>query len=149
MEAHFVADLLSQLGLEFFGDAGGDATGSDAARLGVTDEAIDAALQFQAHFGELGGFAGAGFATNDDDLVLGDSRNDLGTAGSDRQFFRVLRSGEILQAQGAFLVEVAHGDRSGIRRYGKVGIVTRRLAGFTFVRRECLYGSSLTAVINS
>ncbi|TXT37275.1 MAG: hypothetical protein FD135_3721 [Comamonadaceae bacterium] len=43
--------------------------------------------QSQGDFGQLGGFAGAGFTTHDDDLVRLHGGHDLLTAGGDGQVF--------------------------------------------------------------
>ncbi len=76
LKAHLVADHIAQRRFQFFGNALGDAGGRNAARLGVADQlalasrVIElAATHGQRNLGQLRGFARAGFAANDDDLV--------------------------------------------------------------------------------
>ena len=85
VEAHLVADQLSQLGFEFLGDARRYRARSDAARLRVADQARRAAAHLEQDFRNLGGFAGAGLAADDDDRVLLDRTPDLLAPGADRQ----------------------------------------------------------------
>ena len=49
--------MAAHVGVEFVGDAAGDGAGGDAAGLGMADHAMDAAAEFEADLGELGGFA--------------------------------------------------------------------------------------------
>jgi len=69
VEADFATDLAAPLDIELLGDAAGDGKGGDAAGLGAGDLAAGAAAGGKAHLGNLGGFAGAGLAGEDDDLV--------------------------------------------------------------------------------
>lgn len=51
--------------------------GGDAAGLGAADFGGDAKAGFEAHLGELGCFAGAGFAGDDDDLVVANGGDEV------------------------------------------------------------------------
>ena len=84
-EADLVADGLAEGGIQLLGDADGDGAGGDASGLGVADHASGAAAEFEADFRELGGFAGACFAAEDDELVFGDGLGDVGLALYDGQ----------------------------------------------------------------
>ena len=88
-ESHLVADGFTDFLTEFFGDAFGDGACGEAARLGVADEALLSQAQVEAHFGDLGGFTGAGFTRDDDDLVVADRVHDVFAAFADGQLFRV------------------------------------------------------------
>ena len=88
-EPHLVADGFTDFLSEFFGDAFGDGACGEAARLGVADEALLAQTQVEAHFGDLGGFTGAGFTRDDDDLVVADRLHDVFAAFADGQLFGV------------------------------------------------------------
>ena len=57
----------------------------DAARLGVADQAVEAAAEFEADLRQLRRLARAGLAADDDDLMLLDGCRDLGAARIDRQ----------------------------------------------------------------
>ena len=69
----------------------------------MADEAIDAAADVEADFWELGGFAAAGFAAEDDDLVGGDGVGDYLSFLDDGEGIGVGGLGEIGEALGAFL----------------------------------------------
>ena len=88
-ESHLVADGFADFLAEFFGDAFGDGARGESARLGVADEALLSQAQVEAHFGDLGGFTGAGFTRDDDDLVVADCLHDVFAAFADGQFFGV------------------------------------------------------------
>ena len=88
-ESHLVADGFANFLSEFFGDAFGDGACGESARLGVADEALCAQAQVEAHFGNLGGFTGAGFTRDDDDLVVADRVHDVFAAFADGQLFGV------------------------------------------------------------
>jgi len=93
-EAHLVADGPTQLDAELLRDALRDRPGGDAAGLGVADQAGDAAAQFEADLGDLGGLARPGLAGDDHDLVVADGGGDLRAPGRDRQFLRVRDGGD-------------------------------------------------------
>jgi len=68
-EAHRKANLLAELDLELLGDAPRGSPGGDAPRLGVADHGLTAEAGPQADFRQLGGLAGAGFASHDHHLA--------------------------------------------------------------------------------
>ena len=122
-KAHLVADDLAERALQFLRDARGHGAGGDAARLGVADQAGDAAPEFQADFRQLGGLARAGFAADDDHLVGGDGGGDILAPARDRQLFGVGGDGQALQS----LLQ-----QSGRARHGAFQLLqraVRRLAG--------------------
>ena len=80
-ETHGVPERCAQ----FVGDALGHRARGEAARLGVADGAADAAAEFEADLGQLSGFARAGFAGDDDHLVVVDGFGDLVAPLADRQ----------------------------------------------------------------
>ena len=86
-EADLVADITAQLGFKFLGDTRRGGARGDAPRLGVADQALEAATEFEADLRQLCRFARAGLAADDDDLVLLNRRRDLGAAHVDGQSF--------------------------------------------------------------
>ena len=84
-EAHLVADQLAQWRANFLGHPGGDAACGQAARLGVADQAVYAAADFQADLRQLGGLARTGFAGDHQHLVFLQRLLDLIALGGDRQ----------------------------------------------------------------
>jgi hypothetical protein len=90
-EADLVPHGLAELGAQLAGDALGDRTRGDPARLGVADDAVPATLapaELETDLGQLGGLAGSGLARDDDDLVVADGGGDVVTALRDRQLRR-------------------------------------------------------------
>ena len=85
-EPDLVADDVAEVGLELLGDPLGDRAGGDPARLGVADLPGDAAAELEADLGQLGGLPRAGFACDDDHLVVADGGRDVVPALADRQF---------------------------------------------------------------
>lgn len=69
-EADLPADGLTQRGVQLVGDALGDRTGRDPARLGVPDHAAHAAAQLQTDLGDLRRLAGPGLTGDDHDTVV-------------------------------------------------------------------------------
>jgi hypothetical protein len=69
-KTHLPADQTAEAGFGFLGDAGRHALRRDAARLGHADPALATSSgRRQGDLGQLGGFAGTGFAADDDHLV--------------------------------------------------------------------------------
>jgi hypothetical protein len=69
----------------------------NAPRLGMTDQAVHAALQLKTDLRQLRGFARAGFTADDDHLIVTNRlRNDLALA-DHRQIFRIGRLRQIAQ----------------------------------------------------
>ncbi len=85
LEAHLIADQLAQRRADFLGHAGGDAARGQPARLGVADQTVDAAADFQADFRQLSGLARAGLAGDHQYLMFLQRRLDLVALGGDRQ----------------------------------------------------------------
>ena len=85
LKAHLVADQGAQWRADFLGDAGRHAARSQPARLGVADQAVGAAAQFQADLRQLGGLARPGLAGNHHDLALFQRSLDLIALGGNRQ----------------------------------------------------------------
>ena len=80
-EAHLVAHRAAKFHLQLLRHAAGHRARGDAARLGAADQAGCAAPGGQAHLGQLGGLARAGFARHHDHLVRADQSDDaLGLA---------------------------------------------------------------------
>ncbi len=88
-EADLVADDLAEVGAELFGDPLGDGAGCDPPGLGVPDLAGDAAPDFEADLGELGGLPGSGLAGDDHDLVVAYRFGEVVFALADRELFGV------------------------------------------------------------
>ncbi len=89
-EADLVADDAAELRAEFVGNAAGDGSGGEAAGLGVADLPGDAAAQIEANLWELRRLAAAGFAGDDDDLVIADGLGNVLPLGGDGQFFGII-----------------------------------------------------------
>ncbi len=85
LEAHLIADQLAQRRADFLGHACGDASRGQPARLGVADQTVDAAADFQADFRQLSGLARAGLAGDHQYLMFLQRRLDLVALGGDRQ----------------------------------------------------------------
>ncbi len=71
-ESHGVPDVRAERRSEFVGNAFGDRSGGNSARLRVTDHALDAAARFEAQLRQLGALARAGLAGDDHHLVVAD-----------------------------------------------------------------------------
>ena len=84
-EPHGVADGVADLGAQLLGQPFGHAAGGDPARLGVPDQAGDAATEFEADLRQLGGLARAGLAGHHHDLVLADRPLQVVPPGRDRK----------------------------------------------------------------
>ncbi len=76
-EADLVAHVAAQRRADFFSHAGGDRTGSDPPGLGMADHAGDAAAHIETDLGQLGRFARAGLAGDDNHLVIANGGGDL------------------------------------------------------------------------
>ena len=70
IEANFVADRVCARLLQLMRKPCSHTARGDAARLRTADHAVNAATEFQTNFRKLGGFAGAGFAAEDNDLIF-------------------------------------------------------------------------------
>jgi hypothetical protein len=124
---------LAQRRLQFLGDALGHRAGRNAPGLGVADHAGTfaglgvqlTAPQRQRDFGQLGGFARAGFAADDDDLVLVHGGHDFVTAGRDGQALAERGFDLVAQLACSFLGAVqghAVGDADAVRVFGGVAL---------------------------
>ncbi len=85
LEAHLIADQLAQRRADFLGHASGDAARGQPTRLGVADQTVDAAADFQADLRQLSGLARAGLAGDHQYLMFLQRRLDLVALGGDRQ----------------------------------------------------------------
>ena len=85
LEAHLVADQRAQRRTDLFRDPRRHAARRQPTRLGMADQAVDAATQLQTDLRQLGGLARAGLAGDHHHLVGGDSGLDLVALGGDRQ----------------------------------------------------------------
>ena len=85
LESHEVTDP----GSELLGNPLGDRPCGDSPRLRVPDHSRRAPPQLKAQLGELGALAGAGFAGNDHDLVVGDGAQQFLAPGGDGEILRV------------------------------------------------------------
>ena len=70
VESNFIPDCLTKRRVEFFGNACGNGSGGNTARLGVSDGAVDATSDFKANFWYLCGLPGPRFAAHDNDLIV-------------------------------------------------------------------------------
>ena len=93
-KTHLIAHQLAQRCLQLFGNARGHAAGRQPARLGVADQAVRTAPQFQADLGQLSGFTRAGFTGNHHHLMLGNRRLDLFALVGNRQCIGVDNLGD-------------------------------------------------------
>jgi hypothetical protein len=81
-EADLEADMAAEFRFQFLADARRRGARGDAPRLGVADQAVQAAADFEADLRQLRGLARAGLAADYHHLVLLNRRADLG-AGAD------------------------------------------------------------------
>ena len=77
VKAHLIADRAAKRRIQLFGDACGNATRSDAARLGVGDGAACAETEGKAELWQLRRLPRTRFAADDDDLVVADEAEDV------------------------------------------------------------------------
>ncbi len=76
-KAYLEADIPPQLGLQLLRNARRRGACGNAARLGVADQPRQATAEFETDFGQLRGLARAGFATDDDHLMLKNGSSDF------------------------------------------------------------------------
>ena len=77
VKAHLIADRATKRGFQLFGDARGNATRGDAARLGVGDGAACAETERDAKLRQLCRLPRTGFAADDNDLMVADEAEDV------------------------------------------------------------------------
>lgn len=78
LETNRVPDFVPDSHADLLRDSSGDRHGGDSTRLGAGDlEPVLAVAGFHEVLGELGRLARSGFGLNDEDLVLGDSLEEL------------------------------------------------------------------------
>ncbi len=118
VEADLVAHGSAQLALQFLRNATGSGTRSDAAWLGVTNQAVDAASEFETDLGQLGGLARAGFATDDDHRVFSNRSCDVLASRTDRQLRRKTRTRQRLATRLQLLRGVAAAKGTGLMHAG-------------------------------
>ena len=91
VKAHLITDGVAQRGFQLFGDARGDTTRGDAARLGVGDGAARAQTEGETKLRQLRRFPRTGFAADDDNLVVADEAEDVVFCRQHRQIGAELR----------------------------------------------------------
>ena len=101
-EPDFITDSPTQILPEFFGNPAGIRHGRNAARLGMSDNAVDAPSRCQAELGQLRGFAGAGFTGYNDHRLPAYGLNDFVFFGGYRELFVVTELRQVLFTPGAF-----------------------------------------------
>ena len=116
LEADFHPDAGADLRLQFLRQARRDRARREPAWLRVADQSGAAAAEFETDFRQLRRLAGAGFAANDDHLVLGDQRRDFRAPLIDRQIgleFGFGQAGPALFQPGARFLE--QGGKIGLQ----------------------------------
>ena len=125
IEPNFVADRVRARLLQLMREPGRQTARGDAAWLRAADHAVNAATEFEANFRKLRGFAGAGFAAQDNDLIFFNQRGDFFAPLGNRQ--RVVEGGRrddgvALHACGELFA------RSGLRIHQPLICFVMRLA---------------------
>ena len=77
VETDRAADFTTPLNLQFLRDAARNGKCRHASWLGAADFGFNPQSGFEAHFGNLGGFAGTGFTGDNHNLMSPDGRNDV------------------------------------------------------------------------
>jgi hypothetical protein len=85
LEPDLVPDPTTDLSPQFIGQSRRDAPGRNPTGLRVADHAPATVACFQAHLGQLGAFAAAGFPADNQCPMLAQRRNDPLTMRRDRQ----------------------------------------------------------------
>ncbi|MNL06127.1 hypothetical protein D3C87_1267550 [compost metagenome] len=124
LETHLIADQRTERRSEFFGDPAGDAARSDSTRLGVADQTMLAATDFQTDFWQLGGFTRAGFAGDDQHLMLFQRLLDLVALGRNRQTV-VVTNHRQASAAGQHLITGRLHARHPLGQFGLVGFLAQ------------------------
>ena len=76
-KTNFVSHLSPDLHRQFFGDTSRDGTGSNSARLSMSNQTRDTSPQFQADFRQLSRFARTRLAADNDHLMITYRGSDL------------------------------------------------------------------------
>ena len=84
-EPNCVTNGGAQVGAQLLGHSLGDRARRHSTRLRVTDQPVDTATQVETQLGQLGAFPGACFASDDDHLMVPDSRHQIGATGGQGQ----------------------------------------------------------------
>ncbi len=105
VEAHGIADRLTEIAADFIGDARRNRPRRQTARLGMADAAVAAKTHRQAQLGELGGLPGTRLPGDDDHLVAAQQSFDVTQMGADRQFVGKLDRSQRLERRGAALLD--------------------------------------------
>ena len=92
-EADLEADMAAEFRFQFLADARCRGARGDAPRLGMADQAMQAAADVEADLGQLRGLARTGLAADDDDLMLEYGFADFRPALVDRQCFVIAERG--------------------------------------------------------
>jgi len=90
IESDFATDFLAVFNIQLFGDTLGNGKGSDSARLRAGDSLGSAPARINAHFWDLGGFAGSCFPGQYDDRMFIDGGDDVVPPFGDGQVARIV-----------------------------------------------------------
>ncbi|VVN77274.1 hypothetical protein PS684_06191 [Pseudomonas fluorescens] len=123
-ETHLIADQRTERRAKLFGDAAGDAACSDSTWLGVADQTVLTATDFQTDFRQLGGFSRAGFAGDDQHLVFFQRLFDLVALGCDRQAVVVTNHRQAGLARQHLITGRLHA-RHPLGQFGLVGFLAQ------------------------
>ena len=117
VETDLIADFVPQVAAELLGRAPRHGRCREPARLGAADAPGPAVPERERDLRQLGGFAAAGIAGDDDDLIVPPRLFDLIDVAGDRQLFRE-RDPELFAARDEFGARygVLHADGSLFER---------------------------------
>ena len=139
VKTNLVANVLTHFTRELLRNTRRRRTRRDPPRLCVTDQAGDAAPQFKTNFRNLRRFSGAGFATDDDDLVRCDQCGNFGATLVNRQLGRELR----------FRQPRAAGANGGLRTFPQLVMLKLQLvASLTKEVAQIARHRAQTALVN-
>ncbi|MNT14064.1 hypothetical protein D3C72_1490540 [compost metagenome] len=124
LEAHLIADQCAQRRAQLFGNPAGHAARGDPPWLGVADQAMLAATDFQADLRQLGGFTRAGFAGDDQHLMLFQRLLYFVALGGDRQAIVVTNHRQAGLARQHLIAGRLHA-RHPLGQFGLVGFLAQ------------------------
>ncbi len=124
-EAHLITHQLTQRRADLLGHARGDAARRQPARLGVADQPVHTASDFQADLRQLRGLARAGFTGDHQHLMLFQRGLDLIALGGNRQAVVVAH----YRHTPAPRLDLGHRCLETLKPLGEAFGVDRRIAG--------------------